>query len=114
MREIFLKNLNTKIYIDDISVVNEKDFDGKIRVYDSNKNYLEYYEETTFWYRAEENGTTFEQELNLEINEIENAKTIYCLLDNIGVLDYDIIEEYDMEEYDYINLIGEYIVYINY
>lgn len=105
MREIYLKNLNAKIYIDDISVVNEKDFDGKIRVYDSRKEYLDYYEYENF---LEFEKETFEQVYEKEISYLENIKTIYELLGTFGMVNVEVISKDQVEMYDCVNYIGEY------
>lgn len=97
MREIKIKALNTSIYIDKF---NNTIGDGKIRVYDTNKNYLAYYEDITF-----EN----EQEYEEEIKYLENAKTIkellsmFCLYEN---KDFEFVQDFEMG--DCVNIIGDY------
>lgn len=105
MREIFLKNLNAKIYIDELSVANEKDFDGKIRVYDSREEYLDYYEYENFFLFEKE---TFEQVYEKEISYLENIKTIYELLGTFGITNVEVIPKDQVEMGDMVNYIGEY------
>lgn len=95
MKEIKIKALNTSIFIDDLNEIT----DGKIRVYDSQKEYLDYYEESTFQTK---------QEYLDEIKRLESVKTIeellarFCLYEN---KDYVFIGDYEMG--DTTNAIGD-------
>ena len=95
MKEIKIKALNTNIFIDDLSEIT----DGKIRVYDSKKEYLDYYEESIF-----EN----DQEYFDEIERLASVKTvgelfgIFCQRENI---DYEIVDDFEMG--DCVNIIGD-------
>lgn len=93
MKEIYLKNLNASIYIDSADVVNEKDFDGKIRVYDSNKNYFDYFEEDTFWTWAEEMQTSFKFEYELEVITLSRVESLEELLEHFCINSYTIATE---------------------
>lgn len=132
MREVFLKNLNANIYIDSADVIDEKDFDGKIRVYDSRKEYLDYYEYENFFLFEKE---TFEQVYEKEISYLENIKTIYELLGTFGIralvrksdnlkdielqyIDDEYFAKQDaqgrkhiLEQNEFINIVGEYWIY---
>lgn len=94
MREIKIKALNTSIFIDDLADIT----DGKIRVYDSKKEYLDYYEEISF-----EN----EQEYLDEIEHLQSVKTVKDLLSYFRLYenkDYEIVANFEMG--DCVNIIG--------
>ena len=95
MKEIKIKALNTSIFIDDLN----ESTDGEIRVYDSRKEYLDYYEEISF-----EN----EQEYLEEIDRLQAVKTVeellqrFCLYEN---QDFVFVEDFEMG--DCVNIIGD-------
>lgn len=94
MKEIKIKALNTSIFIDDLNEIT----DGKIRVYDSRKEYLDYYEEISF-----EN----EQEYLDEIERLQAVKTVQELLYRFSLYenkDYEIVDDFEMG--DCVNIIG--------
>lgn len=135
MREIYLKNLNAKIYIDDVSIVNEQDFDGKIRVYDSNKKYLDYIEIETFERLSNRLETNLEHIYNAQVSVLESVcsiksllhllgtRAIVCHQDNLHEIElqyrgdkyFDMLDEQGkrklLAQNDYINIIGEYWIY---
>lgn len=96
MKEIKIKALSTSIYIDNF---NNTIGDGKIRVYDTNKNYLDYYEDITFKNK---------QEYEEEVMCLESVKTIkellsrFCLYEN---RDYTFVQDFEMG--DCVNVIGD-------
>lgn len=95
MKEIKIKALNTSIFIDDLDEIT----DGKIRVYDSRKEYLDYYEEINF-----EN----EQEYLDEIERLQAVQTVeellqfFCLYENH---DFEFVDDFEMG--DCVNIIGD-------
>ena len=98
MREIYIKNINAKIYIDKL----DNTIDSKIRVYDSNKNYLDYYEDISF---------DNEKEYEKELAKLENAKTIQDLLSYFSLYenrDYELVKDYEMG--DCVNIVGKYYI----
>ena len=98
MKEIKIKALNTSIFIDDLEEIT----DGKIRVYDSRKEYLDYYEESIF-----EN----EQEYLDEIECLASVKTVGELLsifDHRENIDYKIVDDFEMG--DCVNIIGSTVL----
>ena len=95
MKEIKIKALNTSIFIDDLSEIT----DGKIRVYDSRKEYIDYYEESIF-----EN----EQEYFDEIERLASVKTAQELLYRFSlyeIKDYEIVDDFEMG--DCVNIVGD-------
>ncbi len=62
MKEIKIKALNASIYADELHEIT----DGNIRFYDSEKHYLDYWEEQSLYDLAEENNETVEQEYELD------------------------------------------------
>lgn len=136
MREIYLNNLNASIYIDDVSIVNEQDFDGKIRVYDSNKKYLDYIEVETFERLSNRLETNIEHIYNAQVSALESVcsiksllrfllgtRAIVCHQDNLHEIElqyrgdkyFDMLDEQGkrklLAQNDYINIIGEYWIY---
>ena len=104
MKEIKIKALNTTIYADELKATT----DGKIRVYDTNKNYLDYIEEETLFRKSNDTDTNVESEYMKWIESFENARTIaellgyFCLYENN---DYEIVDDFEMG--DCVNIIGD-------
>lgn len=136
MKEIKIEKLNAVIYIDEWS-----ENADKIRVYDSNREYLDYYEPDTIIELAEQDGVSEEQWLDEETKNLANVEDINELLDKIGVSSYTVAKNDDLtpilddfaESYDYdnqlsdmgyldqikwlkdnewINFIGDYVIHI--
>ena len=95
MKEIKITALNTSVFIDDLNEIT----DGKIIVYDSRKEYLDYYEESIF-----EN----EQEYLNEIERLASVKTVgelFGIFDHQENIDYEIVDDFEMG--DCVNIIGD-------
>lgn len=102
MREIFLKNLNSKIYIK-----NTKDL---VMLYDSHKEPLTYYEREDLLSRAEQNELTFKEQVEQEIEYLENARDIAELLHILGLCECEIITKEEVEMDYVVNYVGEYVL----
>lgn len=95
MKEIKIEALNTSIFIDDFS----ESLDGKIRIYDTNKNCLDYYEDISF---------ESKQDYLTEIERLSSAKTVEELLSHFCLYeskDYIFVDDFEMG--DTINIVGD-------
>lgn len=86
MKEIKIKALNASIYADELEEIT----DGKIRFYDSDKRYLDYWEHASLLRQAEEHGTTTEQEYKKWIALFEKAESVDFIIESFGIYGYTI------------------------
>lgn len=80
MRKINNKNINGKFYIENFDEREEKD---RVKIYDSDENYLDYLP-------IEEDDTPIEEQYNHYVEMLESFKTIEELMDWL-VCDYEFI-----------------------
>ena len=105
--------------------------DGKVRILDSEKRYMDYFETETLYEMARVNGHTTKEELVLYIKRIENSDTIENLVEKFT--DYELIttdweevasfmRNFCIDEYatpesllsnEWINKIGNYYIVIS-
>lgn len=71
MRKINNKNINGKFYIENFDEREEKD---RVKIYDSDENYLDYLP-------IEEDDTPIEEQYNNYVEMLENFKTVEELMD---------------------------------
>lgn len=71
MRKINNKNINGKLYIENFDEREEKD---RVKIYDSDENYLDYLP-------IEEDDTPIEEQYNNYVEMLENFKTVEELMD---------------------------------
>lgn len=107
----------------------EDNDDDKIRILDSNGSYMDYIERESFENRAEEHGTTFEEEVKAFADELTEITEIADLCNAIccdsWVMAYleehwTEIAEYmyyetkeDVLESDFVNRVGEYLILVS-
>lgn len=116
------KNINGKFYIENFDEREEKD---RVKIYDSDKNYLDYLP-------IEEDDTPIEEQYNNYVEMLESFKTIEELMDWL-VCDYEFIgdkeeminylhdelnwelpsEDYDPLKNEWINRIGDVYILIS-
>lgn len=106
-----------------------KNPDNKVRLYDSRKEYLDYFEISTFFLESEKTGLTAEKEYEKTIAEIAACKNIDEFLDKFvddvecTATGWDAMAQYmlhnyhiecenekDMLENEYVNKIGKYYI----
>lgn len=122
MRKINNKNINGKFYIENFDEREEKD---RIKIYDSDENYLDYLP-------LEEDDTPIEEQYNHYVEMLESFKTIEELMDWL-VCDCEFIgdkeeiinylhdelnwelpsEDYDPLKNEWINRIGDVYILIS-
>ena len=122
MRKINNKNINGNFFIENFDEREEKD---RVKIYDSDENYLDYLP-------LEEDDTPIEEQYNNYIEMLESFKTIEELMDWL-VCDYEFIgdkeeminylhdelnwelpsEDYDPLENEWINRIGDVYILIS-
>lgn len=110
-----------KIYIEELYNREEND---RIKIFDSNKDYLDYYSMETINYIAERRNITMEEVLQIEIEKIRQCDDIECLImmlvsewemyskewANVAkLLEIDSLTEVSN---DYVNKIGDYYIVI--
>ena len=83
MKTIFVNSLQANIFIDDIDAPEE---DDRIKIYDSNKEYVDYFPIETLNAASEECNKTLECEYETRCRAIKNASDIYEL---IGIISTD-------------------------
>lgn len=82
---IHVKSINADIYLD-----KWHEYADKIRMYDSNEEYLGYYEPDSVIRNAEEQGITEQQYLDNEAERFSNMVNLNELLNNVGIYSYTI------------------------
>lgn len=82
---IHVKSINADIFLD-----KWRENADKIRMYDSNEEYLGYYEPDSVVRNAEEQGITEQQYLNNEVERFSNMVNLNELLNNVGIYSYTI------------------------
>lgn len=82
---IHIKSINADIYLD-----KWHENADKIRMYDSNEEYLGYYEPDSVIRNAEEQGITEQQYLDNEAKRFANMVNLTELLNNVGIYSYTI------------------------
>ena len=88
---IHIKSINADIYLD-----KWHENADKIRMYDSNKEYLGYYEPDSVIRNAEEQGITEQQYLDNEAERFANMVNLNELLNNVGIYSYTIARTDDL------------------
>ena len=83
MKTIFVNSLQANIFIDDIDAPEE---DDRIKIYDSNKEYVDYFPIETLIAASEECNKTLECEYETRCRAIRNSSDIYEL---IGIISTD-------------------------
>ena len=122
MRKINNKNINGNFFIENFDEREEKD---RVKIYDSDENYLDYLP-------LEEDDTPIEEQYNNYVEMLESFKTIEEMLDLL-VCDYEFIgdkkeminylhdelnwelpsEDYDPLKNEWINRIGDVYILIS-
>lgn len=82
---IHVKSINADIYLD-----KWRENADKIRMYDSNEEYLGYYEPDSVIRNAEKQGITEQQYLDNEAERFANMVNLNELLNNVGIYSYTI------------------------
>lgn len=88
---IHVKSINADIYLDKWNV-----YADKIRLYDSNKEYLGYYEPEVVVLDAREQRITTQQYLDNEAERFANMVNLNELLNNVGIYSYTIARTDDL------------------
>lgn len=88
---IHVKSIKADIYLD-----KWHENADKIRMYDSNEEYLGYYEPDSVIRNAEEQGITEQQYLDNEAERFSNMVNLNELLNNVGIYSYTIARTDDL------------------
>lgn len=88
---IHVKSINADIYLD-----KWHENADKIRMYDSNEEYLGYYEPDSVIRNVEEQGITEQQYLDNEAERFANMVNLNELLNNVGIYSYTIARTDDL------------------
>lgn len=132
-----MRKINTKfgpLYIDELTDDRHTGRDeGKIKLYDSYEQYMDYFETETFYEIAEANGNTPEEELDNYIKCLENYDTIESLVENAITSGYEIITQswkevaahlgialkdearalQEVDNNEWVNQIGDYFIVVS-
>lgn len=112
-----MQKIETKfgaIYIEDFHDRAEED---RIKIFDSGKNYMEYFSLEGLMDCAEDCGHTVEEELNIRIKNFKECDAIEDLANSIFwtwdliTKDSKEVEEY-LENNEWLNIIGDYYIVI--
>ena len=131
-----MKQINTKfgiLYIEEWEFDHHKPWqreeEDRVKIFDSNKNYLDYFSVESIEESAEFEGITPQDVLNELINQMEDFDTIHGLLDWLGLNDdlittdrvvvenylhyFDMDDDSDIEENEWVNKIGDYYIVVS-
>ena len=132
-----MKEINTKfgkLYIDEFTDDRHTGRnESKIKLYDSNEQYMDYFETETFYEIAEINERTPEEEFEIYIKFLENCDTIESLVKNTVLDGYELITQswkevaaylgialkdearalQEVDNNEWVNQIGDYFIVVS-
>ena len=131
-----MKQINTKfgiLYIEEWEFDHHKPWqreeEDRVKIFDSNERYLDYFSAESIEESAEIEGITPQDVLNEYINKMEHFDTIQGLLDWLGLNDdlittdrvvvenylhyFDMDDDSDIEENEWVNKIGDYYIVVS-
>ena len=105
MRKINNKNINGNFFIENF---NEREEEDRVKIYDSDENYLDYLP-------LEEDDTPIEEQYNNYVEMLEQFKTIEEMIDYLhDELNWELpSEDYDPLKNEWINRIGDVYILIS-
>lgn len=111
-----------------IEKIGEQEEDERIKIYDSMGRYLDYFSVESIQETAEVNEISFEEQYEEFIRIIAKSKTVEEILDQLGInyyiletdkaefvkklVDYNIDDDSDIDDNEYINIIGNTYILI--
>lgn len=131
-----MKQINTKfgtIYIEEWEFDHHKPWQreekDKVKIFDSNERYLDYFSADSIEENAEYDNITPQELLDKYASDFANIETIEEFLDELGIeydlitkdrvevvnylLDFNVDDDRDIEENEWVNKIGDYYIVVS-
>lgn len=131
-----MKQINTKfgtLYIEEWEFDHHKPWQreekDKVKIFDSNERYLDYFSADSIEENAEYDNITPQELLDKYASDFANIETIEEFLDELGIeydlitkdrvevvnylLDFNVDDDRDIEENEWVNKIGDYYIVVS-